>query len=66
MEGGRSHLKAMKDLTAGEARNDNVCEGMQQTKSPIISGILKLFSLLCMHFPLNLELGITVLWIGAI
>lgn len=34
VEGRRSHLKAMKDLTAGEDRNDNVCEGTQQTKSP--------------------------------
>lgn len=39
MEGRRSHLKAIKDLTAGEAENDNVSEGMQQTKSPIICGI---------------------------
>lgn len=34
MKGRRSHLKAMKDLTAGEDRNDNVHRGTQQTGSP--------------------------------
>ena len=34
MKGRGSHLKAMKDLTAGEDRNDNVSEGTQQTKTP--------------------------------
>lgn len=32
--GRRSHLKAMKDLTAREDRNDNVCKGTRKTKSP--------------------------------
>lgn len=38
MEGTGAHLKAMKDLTARQDRNDNVCEGMQQTSLPIIPG----------------------------
>lgn len=34
MKGRRSHLKAMKDLTAGEDRNDNVSERHATNQDP--------------------------------